>query len=612
MSWSSSDNFFVNARLEVFSADLLSEPLELTRSTGVIYDGPKGDDFLRFLRSKNFRINRQGKAIVYVQKRNGDGEFLECLYDIFVLETVVPLGPFGFQNVPFPKPQEVIELQSLLDNTKSELIKKNDVIKELKSNLDNNKAELAKKNDTLNELQSLLDNTKVELAKKNDEINELQSLMDNTNAELAKKNDALNELTKQKIDQDWNREQFRLTMIAITDSMMRVFIDFGLEPPASGDPESVLRFLEMLRDLILHKECGATFLVAANEILASMANIFEKRTGLSIGMETTDSTPMTPASLIKSLSTLRVFMVDSHFFIDGSVLVKDFRLMDEEDIPIIFRDSTVEVAELKQKEIGAKTIDNIDRKNIFYGYFNIPTMGMFKGVLTRVHVTLPDEIMVKLQVGKHTLINDKRFWFVYANGAGIFQKELLSLEDFKFAPSRALGDQIDFLGFLLRMNRIFVNEKGTYLKFDFIAGKYSGPRVFLNSMIRYYNKDGGMFAPFKLVQFDLNTRTPDLVQREVFLPVSNPSFGDKYPSWIVNEALGYDCAFTFNEFCFMGKITKVFGTFRENALVRVFFEQTQHGESCYVDALATTFFVLKTEKVNSWDFIDKLNAPKFV
>ncbi|XP_043713236.1 uncharacterized protein LOC122661793 [Telopea speciosissima] len=187
MSWSSSDDFFVSSKLEVFAVDLFSEPLELTRCKAVVYDGPKGDDFKRFLRSKNFRVNRQGKAIVRVQKRDDDGEFLEGEYDTFVLETVVPLGPFAFQNVPLSKPQVVNELQSLLDNTK---------------------AELAKKNDELNEMQSLLDNTKAELAKKNDALNELQSLLDNTKDELAKKNDALNELMKQKIDQDWNPEQF--------------------------------------------------------------------------------------------------------------------------------------------------------------------------------------------------------------------------------------------------------------------------------------------------------------------------------------------------------------------------------------------------------------------
>ncbi|XP_042505249.1 uncharacterized protein LOC122081912 [Macadamia integrifolia] len=560
MSWSSSDNFFVNTKLEVFSVDLFSEPLELKQCKDVIYDGPKGDDFKRFLRSKNFRVNRQGKAIVRLQRRDDDGEFLECEYETFVLEKVVPLGPFGFQNVPLPKPKEVKVLQSLLDTTK---------------------AELAKKNDALNELQTLIDNTKA---------------------------------------------VFRQTMVAITNSMKGLFVDFGLEPPASEDPESVLM---MLHNLILHKEFGDTFLIAANEILASIASMFEKRTGLSIGMETRNSTPSTPARLIKSLSTLRGFMVDSHFFIDGSIIVRDFHLMNEDDLPIIFRDSAIDVAELKQKKIGTKSIDNIDGNSIFYGYFNIPMVGMFKGVLTRVHVTLPDEIMVKLQVSKHTL-NDKMFWFVYANGSTIFEKELLnhkstddtstsgsignisSLEDTKFAPSRVLGDPTDFVGFFCRMNRIFVNEKGTYLKFDFIGGKYSGSRVFLDSTVRYYNIDGGMFRPFKLVQFDVNMPTTDIVQREVFLPVSDSIFGEKYPTWIVNEALGKDCAFTFNDFCFMGKITKATGTFRENALVHVFFEQTQHGENCYVDALATTFFVLKTEEVASWDDIDKLMAPKFV
>ncbi|XP_042479279.1 uncharacterized protein LOC122060157 [Macadamia integrifolia] len=591
MSWSSSDNFYVNARLEVFSVDLLSEPLELTRSTGVVYDGPKGDDFLRFLRSKNFRVNRQGKAIVYVQKRNGDGEFLECLYDTFILETVVPLGPFGFQNVPLPKPQEVIELQSLLDSTKSELAKKNDVIKELESNLGNNKAELAKKNYALNELQSLLDNTK---------------------AELAKKNDALNELAKQKIDQDWTQEQFRLTMVAITNSMKRVFIGFGLEPPASGGPESVLRFLEMLCDLILHKECGATFLVAANEILASMANIFEKRTGLSIGMETTNSTPMTPACLIKSLSTLRVFMVDAHFFIDGNVIVRDLHLMNEEDLPVIFRDSKADVAELKQnKEMGTKSIDNINKKSIFYGYFNIPTIGIFKGVLTRVHVNLPDEIMVKLRAGgKHTL-NDNRFWFVYANGAGIFESTD-NLEIVKFAPSRVLGDRTNFLEFFLRMNRTFVNEKGTYLKFDFIASNPSILRDWPDNTVRYYDKDFIMHNPFKLVQFDVNECPTDTLQQEVSFPGASKATSGKYATWIVNEALGNNCAFQFKNFCFIGKITKeASGIFRKNALVSVFFEQNQHGENCYVDALATTFFVLKTEQLNSW-INDRKKSVEFI
>ncbi|XP_043693113.1 uncharacterized protein LOC122643563 [Telopea speciosissima] len=204
MSWSSSDNFFVSSKLEVFSVDLFCEPLELTQSKNVIYDGPKGNDFKRFLRSKNFRVNRQGKAILRIQKRDDDGEFLEYKYDTFVLETVVPLGPFGFQNVPLPKRQAVNELQSLLDHTKAELAKKNNELNESQSLLENTKAELAKKNDELNESQSLLDNTNAELAKKDDELNESQRLLDNTKAEFVKKNNELNELKKQRIDRDWN------------------------------------------------------------------------------------------------------------------------------------------------------------------------------------------------------------------------------------------------------------------------------------------------------------------------------------------------------------------------------------------------------------------------
>ncbi|XP_042484889.1 uncharacterized protein LOC122065147 [Macadamia integrifolia] len=294
--------------------------------------------------------------------------------------------------------------------------------------------------------------------------------------------------------------------------MKRVFVDFGLEPPESGDPKSVLKFLEMLHDLILQKEFNSTFLVAANGILASIASIFEKRSGLSIGMETTISNP---ARLIESLFTLRGF-IDSHFFIDGSVIVEDFRLMNKDDLPVIFQDSVADVVELKQnKEMGTKSIDNIDRSSILYGYFNIPMVGMFIGVLTRVHVNLPDEIMVKLQVGKHNL-NDKRFWFVNANGAGIFQKELLSPEDIKFTPSRVLGDRTNFVGFFHRMNRIFVNEKGRYVKFDFISGKFSGPGAVFDNTVRYYISEGVMFHPFKIVQFDVNTPATNIVQREIY------------------------------------------------------------------------------------------------
>ncbi|XP_043714888.1 uncharacterized protein LOC122663268 [Telopea speciosissima] len=588
MSWSSSDNFFVSSKLEVFSIDLSSKPLELTQSKAVVYDGPKGDDFKKFLRSKNLRVNRQGKAIVRIQKRDNDGEFLECQYDNFVLEMVVPLGPFGFQNLPLPKPQAVNELESLLGNTK---------------------AELGKKNDDLNELQNLLNNTKAELVKKNDALNELQSLLDNNNAAFTKKNDALNELMKLKIDQDLNHEKFRLTMIGITNSMKRVFVDFGLEPPASEDPEYVLR---LLHDLILQKEIGATFLVAANEILASIASMFHKRSGLSIGMETNSLT--TPARLIKVLFTLRGFM-ESRFFIDGSVMVKDLRLMNEEDLPVIFQDSAADVAELKQnKEMGTKSIDNIDRNSIFYGYFNIPTVGMFKGVLTRVHfnlpdVTLPDEIMVKLRVGKHNL-KDKRFWFVYANGSGIFQKEPLCPEDVKFSPSRFLGGETDFLGFLLKMNRTFVNKEGTYLKFDFIATKSS--TVVNDNILYYLDKDFALIKPFRLVQFDVNESAIDIIERKFSAPTSwTGGTSDKYASWIVNEGLGNDSAFTLKGICFIGKITKTSGSFRSNALVSVFFEHNQHRENCYVDALATTFFVLKTEKITSWNNGEK-KALEFI
>ncbi|XP_042484885.1 uncharacterized protein LOC122065144 [Macadamia integrifolia] len=516
-----------------------------------------------------------------------EGEFFECQHDSSFLERVVPMGPFGFPNLLLQKPQVVNEFQNLLDNTK---------------------AELAKKNDELNELRSLLENTKAELVGKNDELNELRSLLDSTKVELAKKDDEMNELKKQKIDQDWNPEQFRLSIVAITNSMKRVFVDFGLEPPESGDPKSVLKFLEMLHNLILHNEFNATFFVAANGILASITSLFEKRSGLSIGMETNIRNP---ARLIESLFTLKGFM-DSHFFIDGSVIVEDFRLMNKDDLPIIFRDSTADVAELKQKKIGTKSMDNIDENSIFYGYFNIPMVGMFKGILTRVHVNLPDEIMVKLQVGKHNL-NDKRFWFVKANGASIFQIELLRPEDIKFTPSRVLGDRTDYVGFFRRMNRIFVNEKGTYLKFDFIAGKYSGPGAPSDNTVLYHIKEGVLFCPFKMVQFDVNTPTTDIVQREVYLPVSTAKqFGENDSSFIVEAALGRDCAFTFNDFCFVGKITKTSGTFRMNALVNLFFEQSQHRENCYVDALATTFFVLKTEKVRSRVHDDNQKSPKFV
>ncbi|XP_042505244.1 uncharacterized protein LOC122081910 isoform X2 [Macadamia integrifolia] len=645
MSWSSSDNFFVNSKLEVFSADLFSEPLKMTQSKVAVYDGPKGDDFKRFLRSRNFRVNRQGKAIVRIQKRDDEGDILEYQYDSFVLEMVVPLAHFGFPNVPLPKLQAVNKLQGLLDITNADLEKKNDAHNELQSLLDSTKAELAKKNDELNDLQSLLDNTKAELAKKNDELNELRSLMDitkaelvkendplnelakkndelndlrslldNTKAELEKENDILNELKKQKIDQDWNSEQFRLSIVSITNSMKRAFIDFGLEPPASGDPESVLKFLEMLRDLILHQEFGATFLVAVNGILDSIASIFDKRTGLSIGMETNIQTP---AHLIKNLLTLRGFM-DSHFFIDGSVIVRDFCLMNKDDLPVIFRDSATNVAELKQKKIGTKSIDNIDGNFIFYGYFNIPMVGMFKGVLTRVHVSLPDEIMVKLQVGGKHNLNDKRFWFVYANGSAIFEKkEPLSplepidnnLQDVKFDPTRIIVGQTDFLEFLLRMNRIFVDKKGTYLKFEFIATK--GSKAPDDNVLRYYDKDFALFNPFKLVQFDANECATCITERNVYVPRLWTSKSVKYAAWIVNEALGNDCSFTLKGIRFLGKITKVSDTFRNNALVSVFFEQSKDVDNCYVDALATTFFVLKTEKITSYDNGEK-KALEFI
>ncbi|XP_042478822.1 uncharacterized protein LOC122059846 isoform X3 [Macadamia integrifolia] len=512
-----------------------------------------------------------------------EGEFFECQSDSSFLERVVPLGPFCFPNLLLLKPQVVNEFQNLLNNTK---------------------AELAKKNDELNELRSLLDNTKAELVKKNDELNELRNLLDGAKVELEKKDDEMKELKKQKIDQDWNPEQFRLSIVAITNSMKRVFVDFGLEPPESGDPKSVLKFLEMLHDLILNKEFNSTFLVAANGILASIASIFEKRSGLTIGMETTISNP---ARLIESLFTLRGF-IDSHFFIDASVIVEDFHLINKDDLPIIFWDSAADVPELKQKDIGAKSINNIDKNFHFYGYFNIPMVGMFKGVLTRVHVNLPDEVMVKLQVGKHTL-NDKRFWFVNANGAGIFQKELLSLEDIKFTPSRVLGDRTDFLEFLPRMNRTFVNEKGAYLKFDFIATK--NPRPLGDNVVRYYDKDFVMQNPFKLVQFDKNERVNDIIQHEVSFPASFSGGSQKYASWIVYEALGNDCAFTLRNICLIGKIMKASDTFRKNALVSVFFEQSQHGENCYVDALATTFFVFETEKTYWWDNVEK-KPPKFI
>ncbi|KAJ4979086.1 hypothetical protein NE237_009866 [Protea cynaroides] len=335
----------------------------------------------------------------------------------------------------------------------------------------------------------------------------------------------------------------------------------------------------------------------ANELLSSIATIFEERNGLKInGMDTTTTTTSTslsstnpaPDLITESLRKLRDF-ISERFFIDASVIVKAYNLINQKDIPIIFRNSEAGVAELHRPDIAPKSID-CKSSSIFYGYFNIPWVGKLKGVLTKIDddvtTQLPDEIKVKLDHLPYKL-DDKRFWFVKANGEAFFEK---------FSSS-------DFLGFLGRMkNKTFVNNEGEYLKFEFNATtvKVSGvsEEIYNPSSVAYIDSANVIYDPFMMVQYDKSESPQPISEGRVSLP---ERFTEEeifpFNQYLVGLSSTREVAFLVENLCFLGKITRVSDeNFRNNALVTEFFERLPPGQFGYVDALAKTFFVCNPNK----------------
>ncbi|KAJ4954374.1 hypothetical protein NE237_011157 [Protea cynaroides] len=158
-------------------------------------------------------------------------------------------------------------------------------------------------------------------------------------------------------------------------------------------------------------------------------------------------------------------------------------------------------------------------------------------------------------------------------------------------PSVVLGN--DPLEFLRRMNRIYVNDKGRYIKFQFSGTVFSGPRELKDNILRYYNEDYLGIAPFSQVQCNSNEEVADLIPSDVQLPAPLIAANDiDDASWIINEALGNHCAFTYNSYCFIGFISSASSNFRNNDVIQKFFNEHNLGPLCFVDETGTTFLVL--------------------
>ncbi|KAJ4956269.1 hypothetical protein NE237_013052 [Protea cynaroides] len=157
-------------------------------------------------------------------------------------------------------------------------------------------------------------------------------------------------------------------------------------------------------------------------------------------------------------------------------------------------------------------------------------------------------------------------------------------------PSVVLGD--DPLEFLRRMNRTYVNDEGRYIKFQFRSTMFSGLQELKDNILRYYDKDYLGIAPFSQVQCNSNEKVAALRPSKVQLPNDFIARNDGDASWIINEALGSHCAFTYNSYCFIGFISSASGNFHNNDVVKKFFDENNLGPNCFVDATGTTFVVL--------------------
>ncbi|KAJ4955593.1 hypothetical protein NE237_012376 [Protea cynaroides] len=184
----------------------------------------------------------------------------------------------------------------------------------------------------------------------------------------------------------------------------------------------------------------------------------------------------------------------------------------------------------------------------------------------------------------------------------------LGNEQEKMVPPVVLGN--DHLQFLRRMNKTYVNEDERYIKFQFSGTVYSTPPLYGDNIIRYFDKKYHAGPPFSKVQCNTNERPADLIQSKVQLPNGCPREADAPASRIINDCMGKDSAFTYNGYCFIGKICCSSGDFRNNNIVEKFFNEAQRGSNCFVDETGTTFFVLK-DSLDWYTNVAK-TVPKFI
>ncbi|KAJ4957032.1 hypothetical protein NE237_013961 [Protea cynaroides] len=173
------------------------------------------------------------------------------------------------------------------------------------------------------------------------------------------------------------------------------------------------------------------------------------------------------------------------------------------------------------------------------------------------------------------------------------------------------NEQLDFLR---RMNKTYVNEEERYIKFEFKCTLYSEPnqRLFGGHSLRYYDKYVHLTPIFNWVKSDLNETPADLIESKVQLPINLPRAPspDASASILINEYLGKDCAFTYNSYCFIGKICCSSGTFHSNEAITKFFKEERRGKNCFVDEKGTTFFSLR-DSVECYTNVDQ-TVPKFI
>ncbi|KAJ4954712.1 hypothetical protein NE237_014112 [Protea cynaroides] len=188
----------------------------------------------------------------------------------------------------------------------------------------------------------------------------------------------------------------------------------------------------------------------------------------------------------------------------------------------------------------------------------------------------------------------------------------LGNEQEKMLPPVVLGNEQ--LEFFRRMNKTYVNEEERYIKFEFNGTVFSEPKKWYvgGYKLRYFDKYHHLCDIFSEVQCNLNERPPDLIQSKVQLPVNVPrSTSPNAPaSRVINESLGKDCAFAYNQYCYIGKICCSSGTFHSNEAVTKFFKEAKRGKNCFVDEKGTTFFTL-SDSVECYTNDDR-TVPKFI